>query len=392
MKALVEKTPTHHFGVTPPRGLKLVRGEGAHLWDDRGRRYIDCVAGHGCASLGHGHPAWVEAVTRQAAELVSCPAAFDHELRDRYLAHLALAAPAGLGRAFLCNSGAEAVEAALKFARFATGRTGFVAAMRGFHGRTFGAMSATFTPAYREPFEPGVPGFSFVPFGDADAVGAALGPDTAAVILEVIQGEGGVHVAPEGYLAEVRRRCDAAGILLMLDEVQTGFGRTGRMFACEHDGVVPDLMCLAKGMAGGFPMGAVLCADHLDVPVGRHGSTFGGNPLACAAGLATQDVIVREGLVERARVFGDLFRARLETIDSPLIREVRGRGLMVGIQLTEKVAPILKALSEEGVLAMKAGPKVLRFLPPLVIEWADLTRVAQALQGVIHRAESATKP
>ncbi len=385
MKALLERAPTHDFAVTPTRGLKLVRGQGARLWDDRGQSYIDCVAGHGCAALGHAHPHWVDAISRQAGQLSSCGASFGNEMRERYLARLALVTPSGLGRTFLCNSGTESVEAALKFARFATGRTKFVAAMRGFHGRTFGAMSATFNPLYKDVFQPVVPGFSFVPFGNSGALGAALDRDTAGVILEVVQGEGGVHVGDTGYLREVRRLCTEAGVLLILDEVQTGFGRTGRMFACEHADVTPDLLCVAKAMAGGFPMGAVICSDHLEVPVGRHGSTFGGNPLACAAGLATLDVIAREGLVERAAIFGRMFREQLEGIDSPLIREVRGLGLMVGLQLSVKVAPILEDLESEGVLAMRAGPRVLRFLPPLVIGWPDLAEVVRIVERVLKR-------
>jgi len=385
MKALLERTPIHDFAVTPARNLKLVRGQGARLWDDRGRGYIDCVAGHGCASLGHAHPHWVAAISRQAAQLSSCGASFANEVRERYLSRLALMTPPGLGRTFLCNSGSESVEAALKFARFTTGRTKFVAAMRGFHGRTFGAMSATFKPLYKDVFQPVVPGFSFVPFGNSEALETALDKDTAGVILEVVQGEGGVHVADSAYLREVRQMCTAAGTLLVLDEVQTGFGRTGRMFACEHAGVTPDLLCAAKAMAGGFPMGAVICADHLEVPVGRHGSTFGGNPMACAAGLATLDVLAREGLVERASILGRMFREQLDGIDSPLIREVRGLGLMVGVQLSVKVAPILADLEAEGILAMRAGPRVLRFLPPLVIGWPDLSEVAHKVERILKQ-------
>jgi acetylornithine/LysW-gamma-L-lysine aminotransferase len=376
-------TSAHLFAVTPPRGLTLVRGAGARVWDDRGREYIDGVAGHGSLILGHGHPHVTAAVTAQASALIGCPVSFGNDVRERYLTRLVTAAPPGLDRAFLCNSGTEAVEAALKFARFATGRTGIVAAMRGFHGRTFGAMSATFNPAYREGFGPTVPGFAFARYDDEAALDAAVGPDTAAVILEVVQGEGGVHPARDAYLRFARELCTARGALLILDEVQTGFGRTGRLFACARAGVAPDLLCLAKGIAAGIPMGAVLCARHLPVPVGRHGSTFGGNPLACAAALATLEVLAAEDLPARADALGSAFRERLAALGAPDIVDVRGLGLMVGVQLRGKAAPVVRALQDGGVLALPAGPRVVRFLPPLNIPASDLDAIADALGAVL---------
>ena len=369
--------------LTAPRSLDLVRGEGARVWDAAGRPYIDCVGGHGAAILGHGHPQLTAAIAGQAGRLMSCPVSFGNEVRRRCLERLTAAAPAGLDRAFLCNSGTEAVEAALKFARLATGRTGFVAAIRGFHGRTMGALSATFQPQYRRDFEPLVPGFGHVPFGDEAALAAAVDATTAAVILEVVQGEGGVHPAPDGYLAAARRICDRQGALLIIDEVQTGLGRTGRLFAVEHAGVVPDLLCLAKGLAGGFPMGAVLCGAPIPDAVSLHGSTFGGNPVACAAALAVLEVLESDGLVERSARLGETFRAALRGLAHPAVREVRGLGLMVGVELAGPAAPVVRGLQERGVLALPAGRKVVRFLPPLVIRQNDLQAAVSALSNVL---------
>ncbi len=369
--------------LTAPRGLDLVRGEGARVWDAAGRQYIDCVGGHGAAILGHGHPQLTAAIAGQAGRLMSCPVSFGNDVRRRYLERLTAAAPAGLDRAFLCNSGTEAVEAALKFARLATGRPGVVATIRGFHGRTMGALSATFQPQYRQAFEPLVPGFGHVPFGDEAALAAAVDATTAAVILEVVQGEGGVHPAPDGYLAAARRICDRQGALLIIDEVQTGCGRTGRLFAVEHSGVVPDLLCLAKGLAGGFPMGAVLCGARIPDAVSLHGSTFGGNPVACAAALTVLEVLAADDLVHRAARLGEAFRTALGGLGHPAIREVRGLGLMAGVELAGPAASVVRGLQERGVLALPAGRKVVRFLPPLVISESDLQAAVAALSHVL---------
>ena len=369
--------------VYPKRDLTLVRGKGAEVWDDRGRRYLDCVGGIGVASVGHANPAVARAIADQARILVTCPGIFYNDRRAELLKKLISIAPPGLTRAYLCNSGAEAVEAAFKFARIATGRTGIVSAMRAFHGRTMGALSATFKKEYREPFAPLVPGFSFVPFNDAQKMRAAVGEDTAAVVLEPVQGEGGVRPADAAYLAAVRALCDETGALLILDEAQTGFCRTGRMFACERYEVEPDLLCLAKAIAGGVPMGAVLAGDGLPPLVGKHGTTFGGNPLACAAALATIQFMEDERLGDRAEKLGARFRERFTRYPLARVRAVRQMGLMIGIELRERCRPYLERLMENGVLALPAGATVIRLLPPLVITEAQLDEVVDALVTVL---------
>jgi acetylornithine/LysW-gamma-L-lysine aminotransferase len=375
----------HTSGVYPKRPLAIVRGQGARVWDAEGNAYIDCAGGQGAANLGHAHPAVVAAISRQAAQLITCPEIFYNDRRAELLAALTAAAPAGLARAFLCNSGTEAVEAAIKFARLSTGRIGIVAAMRGFHGRTMGALSATWNKDYRQPFAPLVPGFVHVPYNDLAALDANVCDDTAAVILEAVQGEGGVHPADPAFLAGAQALCRARGALLIVDEIQTGYGRTGRLFASEHFGIEPDLLTVAKSMAGGLPMGACLIGPRAGplAPM-SHGSTFGGNPLACAAALATLEVMRTDDLPARAARLGAHLLGRLREVNSPAIREVRGLGLMVGVELKIKVTPILQKLQSLGVLALPAGATVLRLLPPLVIEQEDLDRVVDAIEAVLE--------
>ena len=375
-------------GVYTKQPLVLVRGEGATVWDAEGRAYIDCVGGHGVANVGHAHPAVIQAVTEQAQRLVGCPNGFYNDQRARLLAELARIAPPGLERGFLCNSGTEAVEAALKFARLGTGRSKVVAAMRGFHGRTFGALSATWHRVYREPFEPLVPGFAFVPYNQLDRMAQAVDEGTAAVILEMVQGEGGVIPGDPEYLRGVEALCQERGALFIADEVQTGFGRTGRMFACQHHNLQPDLMCVAKSIAGGLPMGAVLIGPRVgELPKKTHGSTFGGNPLACAAALATIHIIESEHLLQRAAELGARLITGLRDIPSPLIREVRGLGLMVGVELKGKSGPYLAKLAERGVLALAAGATVMRFLPPLVISGEDVDTAVERVAQVLEEEE-----
>jgi len=374
----------HTSGVYPKRPVVIVRGEGARLWDDRGREYIDCVGGQGAANLGHANPYVAEAIAEQSRRLISCPEIFYNDRLAELLAKLTAIAPPGLERAYLCNSGAEAIEAAFKFARLSTGRTEMVAMMRGFHGRTMGALSATWEKAYREPFEPLVPGFTHVPYNNLERADEVITEKTAGVIVEVVQGEGGVRPGSADYLRGLQQLCRKRGAMFILDEVQTGFGRTGRMFAAEHYGLEPDILCLAKSMAGGLPMGATLIGPRVaNVEPLIHGSTFGGNPLACAASLAAIRYIEDYNLPDRAAELGAHTLNRLRELKSPLIREVRGLGLLIGIELKHKVTPYLMALMELGVLALPAGGNVLRLLPPLVIEQADLERVIGAIGEVL---------
>lgn len=372
----------HTSGVYSKRPVVIVRGEGAHIWDNDGKEYIDCVGGQGTANLGHANRTVAEAITAQAMQIVSCPEMFYNP--KRALLEQRLSQLTGMRRVFLCNSGTEAVEGALKIARFSSGRNGIVAAMRGFHGRTMGALSATWEKKYREPFLPLVPNYTHIPYNDLAALDAAVTGETAAVLLEVIQGEGGVRPGDPEFLRAAQQICRERGALLIVDEVQTGFARTGKMFAHQHYDLEPDLLTLAKSIAGGLPMGAVMIGERVNPLASQiHGSTFGGNPLACAASLAVLDEMERLDLANRSAELGAWFLEQLNHIQSPLIREVRGLGLMVGIELKQKVTPYLQALMAKGVLALPAGLTVMRFLPPLVISQTDLGKVAAAVEEVL---------
>ncbi|NWJ45002.1 MAG: aspartate aminotransferase family protein [Chloroflexi bacterium] len=373
-------------GVYPKREVNIVRGEGAILWDDKGNRYVDCVGGQGVANVGHCNPLVVKAIEEQAKRLITCPEIFYNDKRAELLRKLVEVAPAGLRRVFLCNSGTEAIEASIKFARLITSKTDIIATVRSFHGRSMGALSATWEKKYREPFMPLVPGFSHVPYGKIEPLRNAITENTAAILVEPIQGEGGVHIPPAGYLRELRQLCDETGVLLILDEIQTGFCRTGKFWGGDHEGVRGDIMALAKAIGGGMPMGAVLIDEKFgELQKSTHGTTFGGNPLACAAAIAAIQFMQDNKLEERATEMGDYLRSRLEPLaeKGDVVREIRGRGLITGIELKQKVVPYLKALLERSVLALPAGPNVLRLLPPLVIEKADLDFAIEQLIAVL---------
>jgi len=373
----------YEFNVYSKREPVLVRGSGSRVWDDEGNEYIDCVAGHGVASLGHCPEPVIRAVSDQMSRFVTCSNVFYNDRRAELMKKLVEITPPGLVRVFLCNSGTEATEGAIKFARYSTGKKEIICAMRGFHGRSMGALSATYNPKYKDDFRPLVPGFHHVPFNNFEKLAEKANDKTAAVLLEVIQGEGGVNIGEEGYFRETAEFCKKRGILLVLDEVQTGFCRTGKMFACQHFGLEPDMLLLAKAMAGGVPTGAVVCADSVKVPLGKHGTTFGGNPLACAASLAAIEAMEILRLDEEAREKGDYFVKKLEQLVLPRIRSVRHMGLMIGIELKEKSRPYLEALVPEGVLALPAGPTVIRLLPPLIIEYHELDFVLEKLAKVL---------
>jgi len=378
-------------GVYQKRGVTIVRGEGACVWDEAGREYIDCVAGVGVANVGHCNPAVVKAVQEQAARLITCSELFYNDARAKCLERLKRITPEGIDRFFLCNSGTEAVEGAIKFARMATGRKRVVAAMRGFHGKTLGSLSATWERKYRDPFAPLVPDFAHAPYNNIDEFEKAIDGETAAVILEPVQGEGGVRPASAEFFRAVRKACDDRGTLFIIDEIQSGFGRTGRLFACDHFGVLPDILTMAKGIAGGIPMGAIGINRRVgELEKQSHTSTFGGNPLACAAAAAAIDFMLDRDLPRQAAENGDYFMQQLRAIGSSRIREIRGLGLMIGVELKEKAGAFAQAMLREGVLVLLAGTTVLRFLPPLVITREQINTVVSALARVLSAAPGAT--
>jgi len=384
MAEVIRREQAHTSGLYQKRDLALVRGDGALVWDEAGHEFIDCVGGQGSGNLGHANAAVAEALAAQARTLSFCTELFYNDRRAELYDRLARILPRSLDRIFLCNSGTEAVEGALKFARLATKRTKVVATMRGFHGKTMGALSATWGPEYRELFGPLLEGFSHIPFNKVEALDAAITAETSAFIVELVQGEGGVRPATREFVAEAARLCRERGVLLVVDEVQTGFGRTGTMFAIEQFGIVPDVLCLAKSIAGGIPMGAIAFSRVLgELPKRSHSTTFGGNPLACAAAVATIDEHLRLGLAAAAAERGRQLHEGLASIESPKIREVRGLGLIQGIELKENAGPTLKGLQDNGVLALGAGPTVVRYLPPLVISAAQIDAVIDATRAAL---------
>jgi acetylornithine aminotransferase len=377
---------TDNYGT--PR-LPITHGEGARLYDADGKEYLDFLAGIAVNSLGTGHPAVVRAVSEQIARLGHVSNLFIAE-PPVALAERLLALAGRAGRAYFANSGAEAVEAAVKIGRL-TGRPHMVATHGGFHGRTMGALALTGQPAKQHGFHP-LPGdVTHVPYGDADALRAAVTQDTALVIVEPIQGENGVVVPPEGYLTAAREITRATGTLLVVDEVQTGIGRTGHWFACQAEGVEPDVITLAKGLAGGLPIGATLVfgpAADLLTP-GRHGSTFGGNPVACAAALAVLATIESEGLLQHVKAMGERLRDGVWGLGHPLVDRVRGAGLLLGIVLTEPVAPrVQRAAQEAGFLVNACSPDVIRLAPPLIVGEAEVDALLAALPGILDEADA----
>jgi len=351
MKDYKELIQRYEVDVYPRREVVLVKGKGARLWDDAGHEYIDMAAGISVANIGHGNEKLAKAISEQASNLVTCPNTFYNDKKALFLEKLFEVAPKNLTRAFLTNSGTEAIEAALKFARLNSGKTNFVATMKAFHGRTMGALSATYKKDYKDGFEPLVPGFMHVPFNNFEKLAEAVDENTAGILLEPIQGEGGINIGQKEYFQKVRQLCDEKNIFLIIDEIQTGFCRTGKMFAIEHFGIEADMMTVAKSIAGGFPMGALLCNDKIKIEKSKHGSTFGGNPLACAAGIASIEFMVENKLWEEAEAKGKYFKEKLESHSLQKIREIRIVGLMIGVELKEKVQPVLQELMNRNIIA-----------------------------------------
>jgi len=373
------------FPVTIEKGL------GAHVWDIDGKEYIDCMGGYGVALVGHRNDRVVNAIKAQLEKIITVHSSLYNKTREGFLEKLIGIAPKNLSQVHLNNSGAEAVEAAIKFARKFTHKKGMVAMNGSYHGKSMGALSLTFNPKYRKEFQPLVEKVSFSPYGDIDTLRSKIDNDTGFVILEPIQGESGIHIAPDGFLQDVRKLCDERGILLIFDEIQSGFGRTGRMWACEHWNTTPDIMCLAKGIAGGVPMGATLVRPDIlaCMKKGEHSSTFGGNPLSCAAGIAAIQALTEDGLIGNAEKMGVKFQEGLEDLKErhKIIREIRGKGLMIGIELKFEVKDILMEGIKKGVLLLYSGRNIIRLLPPLVISEEDVTKVLETLDVLLSAEE-----
>jgi acetylornithine/LysW-gamma-L-lysine aminotransferase len=382
----IEIENQHTSGGYSKRPLTIVRGEGCTVYDDAGNAYLDATSGMGVALLGHAHPAVAAAIAAQAATLITCAEIFYNDRRAELYSILSDLLPGDLDRFFLCNSGAEAIEGALKVARLLTGRSGIVAAKRGFHGRTLGALGLTWNAQYREPFAGWTPeNITHISYNDLASAEAAITDQTAAVVIEPVQGESGVYTANADFLQGLRRICDERGALLIVDEIQTGLGRTGRWFGFQHADILPDMVALGKGVAGGVPMGVVAWRSSLGmIESGTHGSTFGGNPLACMAAVAALAALREIDAPARSAELGAWLLDELRARDLPPVREVRGLGLMVGLELRGRVTPYLQALQARGVLALVAGKNVLRLLPPLIISQDELRRIVDELDEVMH--------
>ena len=372
--------------------VTIEKGQGSHVWDVNNKEYIDCMGGYGVALVGHRNERVVNAIKAQIGKILTVHSSFYNKTREEFLENLIKVAPKGLSQVHLNNSGAESVEAAIKFARKFSGKKGMVAMKGSYHGKSMGALSLTFNPKYRESFQPLVEKVSFSSYGNIDELRDTVDKDTAFVILEPIQGESGIHVPPDSFLQDVRKLCDENKILLIFDEIQSGLGRTGSMWAADHWKTVPDIMCVAKGIAGGVPMGVTLVRpDILSVmKKGEHSSTFGGNPLSCAAGTATIQALTQDGLIENAKNMGQKFQQGLDDLKSrhKIIREVRGKGLMIGVELKFEVKDILMEGIKNGLLLLYSGRNILRFLPPLVISEEDITKTLKILDMLLTNEEA----
>jgi acetylornithine/LysW-gamma-L-lysine aminotransferase len=382
--------------VYAKRPVVVVKGKADLLWDQDGKEYIDCTGSYGTCIVGYCHPKVVQAIVHQSETLTSCHGFMYNDSRSELLERIGKIQPKGLGKVFLSNSGTEAVECAIKLARKYSGKKEIIAMMGAYHGKTFGSLSATWEKKYRDGFLPLVPDVRHVPYGNIEKLRESISSNTAAVIAEPIQGESGVKLPPEGYLKQLREVCDEKDVLLILDEIQTGFGRTGAIFAFQHFDITPDITCLAKGVAGGIPMGLTLSREEImaSLRVGEHTSTYGGNPIACAAAAATIEVLQEENLSEKARIQGEYLVSRLNQLKEAhkIIREVRGLGLMIGVETRFEVRDFILESIPKGVLVLDAGRNVLRFLPPLVITRPHIDRTIEVLHEVIGEKEHGQLP
>ena len=383
MNELINIQEQYEFDVYGKRGILIERGEGVHVFDSNGKKYLDCAAGIGVASIGHANKEVADAIYKQLKKISVVPGMFYNDAKAKLLQKLNQITSQNLTRTFLTNSGTESIEGAIKFARYTTGKTDFVCAMKSFHGRTMGSLSATFKKQYKEEFAPLVPGFSFAPMNNYEKFISKVTDKTAGIILELVQGEGGVNIADKSFIKDIRKFCDENNLILIIDEVQTGFGRTGKMFAYENFDIQPDILCVAKAMGGGIPVGAIICDSKIKIPFGKHGSTFGGNPVASTAALATIKFIEQNKLVCNSKLQGEKLLTKLKGIESSKIREVRGLGLMIAIELKEKVKPYMQKLLDEGIIVLSAGLTVLRLLPPLIIEDNEINMIIEKIEKVL---------
>jgi acetylornithine/LysW-gamma-L-lysine aminotransferase len=388
---LIDEEQFYHSKLFPKKDFRITKGKGALLYDEEGNEYIDCVAGHAVLNIGHSHPQYIEAMKAQLEKLVMVPPSFPTEVRYKTLKKLADITPNSLTQTFLANSGTEAVEAALKLALGAkrdVENPEIIAFKRAFHGRTLGSLAMTHNMRYRKPFLPLLTeNVKFASYGDIESVKSLINDNTIAIFIELVQGEGGIHLAPYEFVQELRELCDENDILLIDDEVQAGFGRTGKMFAFEHYDIVPDAMCMAKAIAGGFPMGAMISREDLfeKMLTGEHSTTYGGNPLGCAAANAVIDIIQEENLVEESARKGKIIKNDLEELaeEERLIKEVRGKGLMIGVDYRLKVKDLIEKAQKENVLLLNAGMTTIRLLPPLVITDDQIQKVLKVMHGLI---------
>ena len=366
--------------------VRIERGKGAYVWDTSGKEYIDCMGGYGVALVGHCNPRVVEAIKNQAEKLIVCHMSLFNDTREDFLTKMAAIAPQGLNKIFFSNSGAEAVEAALKFSRRYTGKPGIISMNGGYHGKTFGALSVTYSEKYRKPFMPLLEGVKFLSYTNPN-IEDAIDDSIGTVIVEPIQGETGIILPPDRLLQNMREVCTKHKIVLIFDEIQSGFGRTGKMWAGEHWKTVPDIMCLAKGIAGGVPIGLTLCKSEIveAMRVGEHSSTFGGNPLACAAGSATIEALTEDKLVENAAALGNYFKEGLLMLKDKhkIVREVRGIGMMLAVELRFDVKNVLLDGIRNGLLMLYSGKNILRLLPPLVMEKRTVSTALEIIDNLL---------
>lgn len=371
--------------------IVIDRGKGAKVWDDAGKEYIDCMAGYGVALVGHCNDRVVEAIKDQLEKLMVCHMSTYNTTRSIMLKKLSKVVPAGLDKIFFSNSGAEAVETALKFSRKFSGKPGVISMNGGYHGKTLGALSVTSSEKYRRPFEPLLEYITFVPYGNTRKLVDSIDDKTGTVILEPVQGESGIIMPPPGFIQEVREICSRRSLVLIFDEIQSGFGRTGKMWAAENWNTIPDVVCVAKGIAGGFPMGLTITRPEImeSMKVGEHSSTFAGNPLACAAASASIDALVIDGLIENSAETGQYFKNLLIQLKEKhkIVREIRGLGLMLALELRFDVRNILMDGISNGILMLYSGRNIIRLLPPLLIDRELVSKFVATLDRLLSVEE-----